>query len=45
MQTSKTQKCIVCTTAEDLHLDKTAVYQTLICTCGDDSKKEISTEN
>ncbi|MCU1307255.1 MAG: hypothetical protein JWN45_1950 [Acidobacteriaceae bacterium] len=39
MQTSKTQKCIVCTTAENLGLDKPAVYQTMICTCEDDKKK------
>ncbi|MCU1309614.1 MAG: hypothetical protein JWO20_739 [Candidatus Angelobacter sp.] len=45
MQTSKTEKCIVCTTAEDMGLDKTAVYQALICTCEEDSKREISAEN
>jgi hypothetical protein len=33
MHKPKTQKCIACTTAEQLNMDKTAVYKILICTC------------
>jgi hypothetical protein len=46
MQTPKTQKCIVCTTAEELDIrDKRAIYRTLICTCVEDAKEEIIFEN